>query len=441
MSIPSTKDPGVLSVTENRVWYARSKIESAMTTFGLKVPMDGDVALIRGADCAVRWLVLSSDESIRALFDNADVDRAAELFSAMAGKVDVQHIEPAGITFRGANPTIDGAAMLVSIDDGPQAQVIPIGREVTMNGSEWVETVVMTPRSEVAKWKRLLDAANSADRVIDSASMVMRVVNGPDIKIQRIKIEDIIMETDVLLNFVNDLTGFLSRRQWYAERGLPWSRKFLLDGPPGVGKTSLMRWAATNLGLPSFTIDFTDEYARGSHLNRMLQIASDKAPALVILDDIDKILGGQNSTRISIHSLQTALSGMGSLDGVIVIATSNSPVGILGRMADGSENPLARRFDSVISVPLPSGELRVQYLKKLLSKDILNEGPILQAADLTDGWSYSDLKSAVTSAANTAVASGSNFIRPSDLIAGVNSVARKKRDQVAGSMRSNPEDD
>lgn len=42
---------------------------------------------------------------------------------------------------------------------------------------------------------------------------------------------------------------FLASREWYAERGLPYRRGYLLYGPPGCGKSSFIFALAGHLGL------------------------------------------------------------------------------------------------------------------------------------------------------------------------------------------------
>ena len=39
----------------------------------------------------------------------------------------------------------------------------------------------------------------------------------------------------------DDARAFLRLERWYAERGIPYRRGYLLHGAPGSGKTSLVR--------------------------------------------------------------------------------------------------------------------------------------------------------------------------------------------------------
>lgn len=65
-----------------------------------------------------------------------------------------------------------------------------------------------------------------------------------------------------------DCREFLAAEGWYARRGIPWRRGYLLHGPPGSGKTSLVTGLAGALGLDIYVTTLSspamsDEALRG----------------------------------------------------------------------------------------------------------------------------------------------------------------------------------
>ena len=437
-----TRDQIAVSDTRKRVWYARESIMGTLQTLGLPVSLNGGYIVARNVDPIARWLVAISDTDIAELFGAGlpKFKEAMSAFEAMAGPINVKHVSPIGLSYGSGRVIIAGAAMKVilpssggSAEVGPEIFVIPVSRKKMTTGAEWIETVALVPKSLLGRWNDITMAVAAADRIIDSSSKILRVYNGPDIKIQPIKLEDIVMEEGVKQNFVEDITAFLARKSWYEARNLSWTRKYALNGPPGTGKTSLMRWACTELGLPSVSFDFTDEYASGSTFTSAIRYASRRAPCIICFDDLDRVLAGDNRSRIGVHTIQTALSGMIDLNGVIVMATCNDHKLLL-------QGPMGRRFDSMGDVPLPIEEFRAIYLRKILSMDSVTESHIQRVAKGTDGWSYSDLMSAMTAAANKVMARRGDTIRDDDLTAGIEVVRMRKRASPSVTMREDPQE-
>ena len=61
-------------------------------------------------------------------------------------------------------------------------------------------------------------------------------------KIRKRKLNTIYLPKDVSNNLMNDINNFLkpSTKEFYEEMGISYKRIFMLEGPPGSGKTSLM---------------------------------------------------------------------------------------------------------------------------------------------------------------------------------------------------------
>ncbi|KAI5837398.1 BCS1 N terminal-domain-containing protein [Morchella snyderi] len=106
--------------------------------------------------------------------------------------------------------------------------------------------------------------------------------------------------------FVDDIRDYLEpdTRRWYADRGIPYRRGYLLHGPPGTGKSSLSFAVAGKFGLKIYTEETTSEGT---------ETASKK-------EEPDNSKKG-----ISFSGLLNAIDGVASHEGRILILTTNHP--------------------------------------------------------------------------------------------------------------------
>jgi transitional endoplasmic reticulum ATPase len=186
-------------------------------------------------------------------------------------------------------------------------------------------------------------------------------------------------------------------------------RGILLFGPPGCGKTHVMRAAANELNVPMQIVsgpELVSALAGQSEaaVRDVLYRARENAPSIVFFDEIDA-LAGRESMRTpevsrAVSQFLTEMDGLRPKDKVMVIATTNRPHTL--------DPALLRpgRFDKIFYVPPPDGAARADIFRIHL-KGVPTDGPIdvQELSRKTVGWSGADIANAVDEAKLVAIRS------------------------------------
>ncbi|KAI0333831.1 P-loop containing nucleoside triphosphate hydrolase protein [Cubamyces sp. BRFM 1775] len=95
----------------------------------------------------------------------------------------------------------------------------------------------------------------------------------------------VILDPGVFELVLDDAQDFLRSRQWYADRGIPFRRGYLLYGAPGAGKTSMIHSIAGELGLNIYILSLTVMSLDDNGLKAL--IGRLPAACIVLIEDID----------------------------------------------------------------------------------------------------------------------------------------------------------
>ncbi|CCM02522.1 uncharacterized protein FIBRA_04624 [Fibroporia radiculosa] len=157
------------------------------------------------------------------------------------------------------------------------------------------------------------------------------------------RLQTVILDHGIKEMLLTDCKNFLNSKQWYADRGIPFRRGYLLYGAPGSGKTSLIQALAGELGLDIYIITLSRAGLDDCDLSSMMTSLPGKCIALI--EDIDAALpqtvlnrivpnagtqsegktqsGQERSCQITLSGLLNALDGIGAPEGRILFATTN----------------------------------------------------------------------------------------------------------------------
>ncbi|PKA58437.1 Katanin p60 ATPase-containing subunit A1 [Apostasia shenzhenica] len=179
----------------------------------------------------------------------------------------------------------------------------------------------------------------------------------------------------------------------------------LLFGPPGTGKTMLAKAVATEAGANFINISMSSIASKWfgegeKYVKAVFSLASKIAPSVVFIDEVDSMLGRRESPgeheamRKMKNEFMVNWDGLRTKDRerVLVLAATNRPFDL--------DEAVIRRLPRRLMVNLPDASNRERILRVILSKETLAPDVDLRAiADMTDGYSGSDLKNlCVTSA-------------------------------------------
>jgi len=188
--------------------------------------------------------------------------------------------------------------------------------------------------------------------------------------------------------------------------GLLPSRKLLLSGPPGTGKTMTASVLATELQLPLYTIRLDGLVSRylgetASKLRKIFdQIAATRA--IYLFDEFDAI-GGERSEGNDVGEIRRVFNSFlqfleKDTSESLIVAATNHP--------DLLDKALYRRFDQIIQYPIPNTPEIEMLIQNRLAAFSLEQLNLSEAAKVAEGLSPADVTRCCEEAAKASVLTG-----------------------------------
>ena len=234
-----------------------------------------------------------------------------------------------------------------------------------------------------------------------------------ELSIGSVTLEDVGDMVDTKRALTEAVLWPLQHPETFERLGVQPPRGVLLYGPPGCGKTYVVRALASSGRLSVHAVkgaELMDKWVGSSEkaVRELFRRARDSAPSLVFLDEIDALAPRRGQSFDSgvtdrvVAAMLTELDGIEPLRDVVVLGATNRP--------DLIDPALLRpgRLEKLVFVEPPDAEARSQILRAAgKSVPLVSEGP--QAVDLDtlaqdlDGYSAADCVALLREAALTAM--------------------------------------
>lgn len=187
--------------------------------------------------------------------------------------------------------------------------------------------------------------------------------------------------------------SFFTAGATYDRYNLPWKRGLLFLGPPGNGKTHMIKGLANDLGYPVLYVRSFTSRSDTPHRNiaKAFQRAREAAPCLLVLEDLDALVDDRNRSYFL-----NEMDGFYSNRGILTVATTNHPEKLDPAILDRPS-----RFDRKFTFTLPEEPERLRFLalqnEKLEEALQMTSEGLAEAARRTAGFSFAYLKELVLS--------------------------------------------
>ncbi|MHC1726108.1 MAG: ATP-binding protein [Syntrophobacteraceae bacterium] len=226
----------------------------------------------------------------------------------------------------------------------------------------------------------------------------------------------------------------LEHRQYLKDIGLYEIGKTLFVGPPGTGKTTsaraLSRWfrlPLVEVKLAMIISAYLGETSK--NIDNVFMLAKKLSPCILFIDEFDFVAKSRaaddhGAIKRAVNTLLKAIDDISLIeDGVLLIAATNYP-----QLLD---HAAWRRFDKILSFAVPDMEMRRRIFGKILEK-VDAQLDLSELAELTDGYTGSDLRLVVREAVLNALLQDRKKLTQADLIQAIGEFGRRNSNHRQG---------
>ncbi len=306
-------------------------------------------------------------------------------------------------------PPLLSATLIDMLEDGRAVVRSSAGPHFVVATSQFIKPEELKPGVRVALNQRNFSIMEVLPSKKDPLVLGMEIEEAPDVSYG---------EVGGLENQIQEIRESVElpmlKPKLFKKVGIEPPKGVLLYGPPGTGKTLLARAVAHETRATFIRVigsELVQKYiGEGARMVReMFELAQEKAPSIVFIDELDAIAARRLDTSTSgdreVH--RTLMQLLAEVDGfeprgdVKILAATNRP--------DILDPALLRpgRFDRLIYFPLPDSEARITIFKiHVKGMNLAKNVSVKELAKRSERATGADIKAICTEAGMFAIREG-----------------------------------
>lgn len=251
------------------------------------------------------------------------------------------------------------------------------------------------PSNRPIQWKvvqsGVFEACGTTSRHLPAGafSCMLNQYGEPQFLFRDLQVDDLIDFADSLpAQILHEIENFWSLGETFQRYGYLHRRGYLLYGPQGSGKSSVVHQVVHRIVKAGHIAVFCEHPAVLTRAMELFRKIEPDRPIICLFEDIDAVIEVHGDSEL----LQW-LDGSHQINKVINIATTNYPERLDRRIVSRP-----RRFDRIIKIEAPSAKIRETYLTRKLP-ELVTRNELARWVELTQGLSFAAMAELVISVA------------------------------------------